>query len=61
MVTPLPLCTDEEQHVVVLFLWAGGIPVAEIHCQVYGINLYVRSLVGVGKLTEELPFCSVGL
>jgi hypothetical protein len=30
MATPLSICTEEEQHAVIRFLWAEGVPGAEI-------------------------------
>jgi len=30
MATPLPICTEDEQHSVIRFLWAEGVPGAEI-------------------------------
>ena len=30
MATPLSICTEEEQHAVIRFLWAESLPGAEI-------------------------------
>jgi hypothetical protein len=34
MAVPLCICTKEEQHAVICFLWSEGIPGAEIHQRV---------------------------
>jgi hypothetical protein len=31
MISPLSVCTKEEQRAVIRFLWAEGVPGAEIH------------------------------
>lgn len=36
MVTSVTVCTKEEQRAIILFLWAEGMPGAEIHYQVHG-------------------------
>jgi len=46
MAAPLSMCTKEEQHGVIHFLWSEGVPGAEIHRRLpaqYGASALPRS------------------
>jgi histone-lysine N-methyltransferase SETMAR len=51
MAGPLSVCTKEEQHAVIQFLWAEGVPGAEIHRRLsaqYGNSALLQSSVYEG-------------